>query len=615
MDELITVSKSELDRLRQRVRRLALEKSYLQLANDLMNALSRVSGLEKTVEEIMRILVDNMGGTGVGLYYFVQNQLHYADVYGEKTAAKDVTDPIVERVLATRQFIEEERAYEGTKMLTPAFTRASYWALPLMVGDQLIGVLKIDGMLMAARDVRQQLQPFFNYAALVLKNEVENDTRLSELNARLRQTNEDLVSSKAQLLAVNEQLETRVVERTSELEKANEQLAVQLGERERAEEALRARTEELDHFFNIAPDLLCISNTSGQFLRLNRAWETTLGYSIDELTKSRFFDFVHPDDLGPTIEAVAALEAQRTIVDFVNRYRCKDGTYRWIEWRSVPSGHLIHAAARDVTEQKAAQDELRLHREHLEELVTERTRALEAANRELEAANRELEAFSYSVSHDLRTPLRAIEGFSRKLELNHSPRLDDEGLRLVHVVRQNALRMARLIDDILSFSRSGRIEMRRSPVDMERLARDVWVELEPDRAGRDVRFNLGPLPPAEGDPAMLRQVWLNLLGNAIKFTETARPAIIEVGAARTESACTYSVKDNGVGFDERFADKLFGVFQRLHGLEEFPGTGIGLAIVKRIVLRHGGDVSARGAVGEGATVSFTLPLSARGIPG
>ena len=250
--------------------------------------------------------------------------------------------------------------------------------------------------------------------------------------------------------------------------------------------------------------------------------------------------------------------------------------------------------------------------------VAERTAEVSEANRrleqrvaertaELEALNKELEAFSYSVSHDLRTPLRAIDGFSQMLLKHHGDRLDDEGKRLLHVVRSNTARMGQLIDDILSFSRAGRLELRQSAIDMDALARDVWQDLVAAVAGRDIRFELQPLPRCRGDATMIRQVLVNLLGNAIKFTRPRPVAHIRMGGAVDGAEASYYVADDGVGFDARYIDKLFGVFQRLHGIEEFEGTGIGLAIVKRIVARHGGRVWAEGQVDGGATFHFTLP--------
>jgi signal transduction histidine kinase len=256
---------------------------------------------------------------------------------------------------------------------------------------------------------------------------------------------------------------------------------------------------------------------------------------------------------------------------------------------------------RETRQRKQAEDELRKYQEHLEELVRERTG-------KLETANMDLEGFAYSVSHDLRVPLRAIDGFSQQLLKNYADKLNDEGKRYLNVVRDNTKKMSQLIDDILAFSRMGRLGISISEVNMEELAHAVFEELKPDLAGRELGIEIKPLPPCHGDPSMLRQVLINLLDNAVKFTRPKQAAQIEMGG-RTEGAENiYYVKDNGAGFNMQYADKLFGVFQRLHGLAEFEGTGIGLAIVKRILTRHGGRVWAEGKVDEGATFYFALPI-------
>ena len=236
----------------------------------------------------------------------------------------------------------------------------------------------------------------------------------------------------------------------------------------------------------------------------------------------------------------------------------------------------------------------------LERRVIERTA-------QLEAANKELEAFSYSVSHDLRTPLRAIDGFSHILLDDYADKLDDEGKRLLNVVRDNTSRMGQLIDDILKFSRTSRLEMSFSAIDLEKLAREVCEELQSSVASDKLQIEIEPIPPAEGDRAMMRQVFINLLSNAIKFSRVREPARIKVGGSIEGNEVIYYVKDNGVGFDMQYVDRLFGVFQRLHAVNEFEGTGIGLAIVKRIITRHGGRVWAEGKLNEGATLYFALP--------
>ncbi len=259
-----------------------------------------------------------------------------------------------------------------------------------------------------------------------------------------------------------------------------------------------------------------------------------------------------------------------------------------------------YLAIRIVLERRHAEDAQRVAAE-LERRVAERTA-------QLEAANKELESFSYSVSHDLRTPLRAINGFARMLEEDYGARLDAEGRRLLGVVGGSATQMGRLIDDLLDFSRVGRAQLAREPVDMAALARDAAAQALTAAGRAPPQIELGKLPPARGDAALLRQVWLNLIGNAVKFSAHRDAPRIGVSGRIEDGAALYCVEDNGAGFDMRYYDKLFGVFQRLHRQDEFGGTGVGLAIVQRIVARHGGRVWAEGRPGHGASFFFSLPV-------
>jgi signal transduction histidine kinase len=238
-------------------------------------------------------------------------------------------------------------------------------------------------------------------------------------------------------------------------------------------------------------------------------------------------------------------------------------------------------------------------RDELEQRVIERTD-------QLEAANKELEAFSYSISHDLRAPLRAIHGFSRILLEEHAPHLADEAQRYLRLVRDNAQHMGQLIDDLLAFSRLSRQPLKRQRVVYADLVRQVLGDLGSEHVGRRVDIAVGDLPLCQADPALLKQVLVNLCTNALKFTRQREVAVIEIGCSKASGECVYFVKDNGVGFDMQYVGKLFGVFQRLHRVNEYDGTGVGLAIVQRIIARHGGRVWAEAAVNQGATFYFTL---------
>ena len=250
-------------------------------------------------------------------------------------------------------------------------------------------------------------------------------------------------------------------------------------------------------------------------------------------------------------------------------------------------------------------------------LLTERiekVRTLNKLNEELkreatklEDANNELEAFAYSVSHDLRVPLRAIDGFSRIVIEDYEAELDEEGVRLLNIIRENTKKMGQLIDDILLLSRAGRQEMNLGKLDLSALAKNVYDEFQQETKTRNINFVVQDMPAVEADRALITQVLTNLIGNAIKFTEKTENPQIEFGYTEEENDYIYHIKDNGAGFNMKYYDKLFGLFQRLHSQEEFEGTGVGLSIVQRIISRHNGRVWGEGEVGKGATIYFSLP--------
>lgn len=253
-------------------------------------------------------------------------------------------------------------------------------------------------------------------------------------------------------------------------------------------------------------------------------------------------------------------------------------------------------------------------------LLTERVEKVRTLNKlndelkreaeKLEDANNELEAFAYSVSHDLRVPLRAIDGFSRIMIEDYENELDEEGVRLLNIIRENTKKMGQLIDDILLLSRAGRQEMNLGKIDISALAKNVYGEFHQETNDRNINFVVDEMPPVQADRALITQVLTNLIGNAIKFTRQTENPTIEFGYTEDETNYIYHVKDNGAGFNMKYYDKLFGLFQRLHSQDEFEGTGVGLSIVQRIISRHNGRVWGEGEVGKGATIYFSLPKKA-----
>jgi len=352
-----------------------------------------------------------------------------------------------------------------------------------------------------------------------------------------------------------------------------------------------------DRFFYLSQDLCCIAGFDGYFKVLNDAWATALGYSIAELQAKPFIHFVHPDDVALTAAQASALAQGEDVVAFENRYRAADGSYRWLRWacRSDIREQLIYGTARDVTEEREAAARLDAFN------VTLRQQADQLAS-----SNREIESFSYSVSHDLRAPLRALDGFSQAVLESDYDRLTLEGQDSLRRVRAAARRMGLLIDDLIELSRLTRMDMRHESVDLSAIAASAVSHCRREHPDRHVIVNIASGMVVEGDPQMLRIAMDNLIDNAWKYTSRRDDARIDVYASVVDSATVFHVRDNGAGFDMKYASKLFGAFQRLHADRQFSGNGIGLATVHRVVLRHGGRIWAESTPDEGATFSFTL---------
>ncbi len=406
------------------------------------------------------------------------------------------------------------------------------------------------------------------------------------------------------LLELQEQartsLERLVQERTA-------QLSAEIVERKSAEEALIHEQYLMRSLMENVPDFIYFKDTRSRFISINGALALHFGLSEPGgcMGKSDS-DFYSREFAEKTLsDERRVMETGLPLIGIEENEMWPDGRQTWTSSTKLPlrgaDGTVvgIMGISRDITESKRVEAELKLLNDGLEERVRQRTA-------ELETANRELEAFSYSVSHDLRAPLRAMYGFARILQDDHMAGMGPEAARLLSSIVESSRQMERLIDGLLSFSRFSRQAVSSEPVSMADLVAEVLESLRSETEGRRVEIVTGNLPGSHGDPILLRQVWLNLIANALKFTRGREGARIEIGSSGKDAESVYHVKDNGVGFDMKYADKLFRVFQRLHRAEDFEGTGIGLATVQRIIHRHGGRIWVEAEVDRGAAFYFTV---------
>ncbi|WP_276366335.1 ATP-binding protein [Chryseolinea sp. H1M3-3] len=356
-----------------------------------------------------------------------------------------------------------------------------------------------------------------------------------------------------------------------------------------AEHALQIASKEINDLYHNAPCGYHSVDGNGLIVQMNSTWFDWIGYNKDEvINKMTLMDLLTPASKQLYTKNFEGLKTQGFLTNVELEISRKNGTILFIILNATAikdeHGNFLksRSTAFDITDRHLAEEKVI-------------------------AANKELEAFTYSVSHDLRTPLRSIDGYSKILQEDYSSKIDAEANRLLNIIRNNARRMGELIDDLLNFSRTGRKEIEKSAVNMNVLVANIQQELLVPEKSRNIKFTVQPLKDIDADNSMMRQVWVNLISNALKYSRKQAEAVIEIGCKPEEGRILYYIRDNGVGFDMKYADKLFGVFQRLHKIDEFEGTGVGLALVHRIISRHGGKIWAEAHVNKGATFFFFIP--------
>jgi PAS domain S-box-containing protein len=374
-------------------------------------------------------------------------------------------------------------------------------------------------------------------------------------------------------------------------------------QREMADVADRLEAEtKRNRFFTLSLDLLAIASFDDYFMQLNPVWMSTLGFEEQELKTRSVLEFVHPEDRTATAEVFTKLKMGSAPVYFENRYRCKDGSFRWLGWTAAPfpEEQLVYIFARDITERKGKETEIRDLNQELERRI-----------RSLTELNGELEAFGYSISHDLRAPLRSIRSFAQFLREHAGPAMDQEGNDYLRRVESAAKYMDLLLLDLLEYSRLNGSELELTGVDMDAAVKDVLASIEKEVEDRKAEVNVKfPLGCVRAHSATMRQVLYNLISNGLKFVPAGRMPHIEVRAEERESYLRVWVEDRGIGIPPQFHQKIFGLFQRLHSHDAYPGTGIGLALVRKAIDRMGGRIGVESDVGKGTRFWFELPQSA-----
>lgn len=502
------------------------------------------------------------------------------------------------------ELVVSKRIVDRNEIVGTVYLRASYQLVDRVLNFLGILAVVMVASMIAALALSSRLNAQITRPIVEVADVARDVIEKRDFSLRARRTTQDEIGVLVD--AFNEML-AEIGLRAETLESSNRKLEHEISERHEAEQALHVSERRNRTLVAAITSVVWTTDGSGRMTEDQPSWQAYTGQESARYLGLGWRNAFEQRDRDALEAAWAgAADAPGLFQLELRLWHAATHSYRYVSLRAVPivevSGHVYEwiGTVSDIHDQRTAEDALRKLNAELERRVAERTA-------ELEATNKDLEGFSYSVSHDLRAPVRVVAGFAKLLGRQHADQLDDEAKQKVEVIQNETLRMGVLIDDLLMFARLGRQAIRAVELDMGAIVRSVFDRLNSQHSGNPVVFHLGALPSAVGDRVLLEQVWTNFLSNALKFSGKRERPVVSIDAISDAAEHIYFVRDNGAGFDPRYQSKLFGVFQRLHGASEFPGNGVGLALVHRIITRHGGRVWADSKVDHGATFYFSLP--------
>jgi PAS domain S-box-containing protein len=530
---------AEVASLKGRLRKLAEEKSYLQLVIRLIEQLNPLSGLENMIRAMLQSIGETIGGTNIKLYYWSESQLHYTDLLGGNRIIPVIDDPMVKQVFDEATFVECASQRENALLVGDILPGAWVWAFPLLVGRELIGVIKLENIHISGAAWRDYLPTFFSHAALILSNETRSRARL----------------------------------------KAEEKLG------------------RWAHIFEHAGWGVVVGGGDGKCLEMmNPAFARMHGYNVDELVGRPIAD-IFPVSEQANLPDIIRQAHEKGHVTVESVHLRKDGS----TFPVLLDMAAVHNDAGDVLYRIVNVQDITQIKEAEERLL----KSVDA----LSQSNTELERFAYIASHDLQEPLRTLVAYSQLLERRHRADLSGDAKDFLDFIIGAANRMHTLVHDLLAYSRVSSKGRPFATVDVRRVIESACDNLGATIQEQHAVIHIGNMPHVQADEVQLLEVFQNLIGNAVKFNQQGHRPEINIGAKRNDKEWVLSVSDNGIGIEDEYLEKIFVIFQRLHTSAAYPGTGIGLAVCKRIAERHGGRIWVESRPGEGSTFFFTLPMS------